>query len=58
MHIISNDFVAHIFKSVCLCFNLGVKTTHHRGHTPEEVAEMATEKIISVSDTAPPQITY
>lgn len=36
--------------------NLGVKTTHHRGHTPEEVAETATDKIISVSDTAPPQI--
>ena len=36
--------------------NLGVKTTENRGHTPEEVAEMATDKIISVSDTAPPQI--
>ena len=36
--------------------NLGVKTTKNRGHTPEEVAEMATDKIISVSDTAPPQI--
>ena len=36
--------------------NLGVMTTENRGHTPEEVAEMATEKIISVSDTAPPQI--
>ena len=36
--------------------NLGVKTTHHRGHTPEEIAEMATDKIISVSDTAPNEI--
>ena len=27
--------------------NLGVKTTHHRGHTPEEIAEMTTDKIIS-----------
>ena len=36
--------------------DLGVKTTENRGHTPEEVAEMATQKIISVSDTAPPQI--
>ena len=36
--------------------NLGVKTTHHRGHTPEEIAEMATNKIISVSDTAPNEI--
>ena len=32
--------------------NLGVKTTDHRGHTPEEVAEMATDKIISISDNA------
>ena len=36
--------------------NLGVKTTNHRGHTPEEIAEMATDKIISVSDTAPNEI--
>ena len=32
--------------------DLGVKTTQNRGHTPEEVAEMATDKIISISDTA------
>jgi hypothetical protein len=36
--------------------NLGVKTTHGRGHTAEEVAEMATNKLISVSDTAPEPI--
>jgi len=36
--------------------NLGVKTTHHRGHSVEEVAEMATDKIISISDTAPMEI--
>ena len=33
--------------------NLGVKTTNHRGHTVEEVAEMATNKIVSISDEAP-----
>ena len=36
--------------------NLGVKTTENRGHTVEEVAEMATNKLISVADTAPDQI--
>ena len=33
--------------------DLGVKTTHGRGHTVDEVADMATDKLISVSDTAP-----
>ena len=37
-------------------FSVGVKTTNHRGFTPEEVAEMCVKKIISVSDTAPPVI--
>tara|TARA_R110002020_G_scaffold132114_2_gene295179 strand:+ start:2910 stop:3200 length:291 start_codon:yes stop_codon:yes gene_type:complete len=32
--------------------NLGVKTTDYRGHTVEEVAEMATDRLISISDTA------
>ena len=36
--------------------NLGVKTTHNRGHTVEEVAEMATNRLISVADTAPNEI--
>ena len=36
--------------------NLKVKTTHNRGHTVEEVAEMATNRLISVADTAPDQI--
>ena len=36
--------------------NLGVKTTHYRGHTVEEVANMATDKIVSISDTAPAPI--
>ena len=31
--------------------NLGVTTTNHRGHTIDEVAEMATNKIVSVSKT-------
>ena len=33
--------------------DLGVKTTHGRGHTVEEIAEMTTNKLISVSDTSP-----
>ena len=33
--------------------DLGVKTTHNRGHTVEEVAEMATNRLVSVADTAP-----
>ena len=36
--------------------SLGVKTTHNRGHTVEEVAEMATNRLVSISDTAPDQI--
>ena len=33
-----------------------VQTTDHRGFTPEEVAERCLNKLISVSDTAPPAI--
>ena len=36
--------------------DLGVKTTEHRGHTVEEMAEMATNKLVSVADTAPARI--
>jgi hypothetical protein len=36
--------------------NLGVTTTDYRGHTIEEVADMATKKIVSVSDEAPAPI--
>ena len=36
--------------------DLGVQTTDNRGHTIEEVAEMATNKLISISDTAPMEI--
>ena len=36
--------------------DLGVKTTHKRGHTVEEVAEMATNRLVSVADTAPEPI--
>tara|TARA_R100000654_G_scaffold42777_1_gene69032 strand:+ start:2378 stop:2668 length:291 start_codon:yes stop_codon:yes gene_type:complete len=36
--------------------NLGVTTTNHRGHTIEEVAEMATNRLVSISDTAPAPI--
>ena len=33
-----------------------VKTTDYRGHSIEEVAKMATDKLISVSDSAPDPI--
>ena len=36
--------------------NLAVTTTDNRGHTIEEIAEMASNKIISISKTAPAPI--
>ena len=36
--------------------NLGVETTHYRGHTPEEWARMAANRIVSISNTAPEPI--
>jgi|TARA_R110000822_G_scaffold14661_7_gene51317 hypothetical protein len=33
-----------------------VFTSSNRGHSPEEIAEMALNKIMSVSETAPPVI--
>ena len=36
--------------------NVGVTTTQNRGHSVEELAEMATNKLISISDTAPVEI--
>tara|TARA_R110002074_G_scaffold113773_1_gene242970 strand:- start:247 stop:540 length:294 start_codon:yes stop_codon:yes gene_type:complete len=33
-----------------------VKTTEHRGFTPDEVAERCVEKLISISDTAHPAL--
>tara|TARA_E500000331_G_C17040629_1_gene619387 strand:+ start:251 stop:541 length:291 start_codon:yes stop_codon:yes gene_type:complete len=35
---------------------LGVTTTDNRGHSIEEVAKMTTDKIVSISDTAPAPI--
>lgn len=37
-------------------FRVGVKTTQNRGHTPEELAALCADKIVQVSDTAPPAI--
>ena len=37
-------------------FKVGVKTTDNRGLTPEELAAMCSDKIVSVSDSAPPVI--
>ena len=44
------------FESETKVGNLGVTTTDYRGHTIEEVADMATKKIVSVSDEAPAPI--
>ena len=44
------------FESDTQIGNLGVTTTEYRGHTVEEVADMATKKIVSVSDAAPAPI--
>ena len=44
------------FESETKVGNLGVTTTDNRGHTVEEVADMATKKIVSVSDQAPAPI--
>ena len=33
-----------------------VNTSNHRGFTPEELSEQCVQKLISVSDTAPPAI--
>ena len=37
-------------------FQVEVHTTNNRGFTPEEVAERCAQKVISISDTAPPAI--
>jgi hypothetical protein len=37
-------------------FQVEVRTTDNRGFTPEEVAELCAEKIISISDDANPVI--
>ena len=37
-------------------FDVKVVTTQNRGHTPEELAERALEKMLSISDTADPAI--
>jgi hypothetical protein len=36
--------------------SVGVITTNGRGHTPEELADMATDKIVYVGNRAPPVI--
>jgi hypothetical protein len=36
--------------------DLGVQTAHNRGHSVEEVAEMATDKLISISNDADPMV--
>ena len=37
-------------------FKVDVQTTSHRGFTPEEIAQRCADKIVQVSDTAPPPI--
>jgi hypothetical protein len=44
------------FKTETEVGDLGVITKDNRGHTIEEIAKMATNKIVSISDTAPAPI--
>lgn len=44
------------FASMPNDFQVGVRTTTGRGFTPEELAEQCADRIVSVSDTAPPAI--
>jgi len=37
-------------------FDVKVFTTNNRGHTPEELAERALEKLIAISETADPMV--
>ena len=37
-------------------FKVEVHTTQYRGFTPEEIAQRCADKIVAVSDTAPPAI--
>lgn len=37
-------------------FKVDVKTTNYRGFTPEEIAQRCADKIVSVGDSAPPEI--
>jgi len=36
--------------------NLGVQTTNNRGHTVDELSEMATNKLISISEDVDPVV--
>jgi hypothetical protein len=36
--------------------NLGVQTTNNRGHTVDELSEMATNKLISISEDVDPMV--
>ena len=36
--------------------DLGVQTTHNRGHTVDEISEMATNKLISISEDVDPAV--
>jgi hypothetical protein len=37
-------------------FDVRIHTTDNRGHNPEELAQMCVEKLIHISDNAPPAI--
>jgi hypothetical protein len=43
-------------ESTAIPGDLTVHTTNNRGHTPEEWAEIATDRIVSISDEAPEPI--
>jgi len=37
-------------------FDVRIHTTNNRGHSPEELAQMCVEKLIHISNDAPPAI--
>lgn len=37
-------------------FAVNVMTSNNGGHSPEQVAELCTERLIKISDTAPPEL--
>ena len=37
-------------------FAVNVVTSSHGGHTPEQVAELCVDRLIRISDTAPPEL--
>lgn len=39
-----------------MILGVNVKTSNHGGHSPDTVAELCVDRLISVADSAPPEI--